>query len=270
MDLGLNDRVAFVAGASAGLGYACAHALLTEGCRVALCARDTARIQAAAEQLMAETSTGADRVLALTCDVTDEAQIVQALEQAAAHFGKLHILVTNAGGPPSGFIGDFTAEAWRAALDLNLMSTINLCRHALPYLRAAAHADHHARILMITSISAKQPIPNLYLSNVARAGVQGFAKSLSLELGPEGITVNTVLPGYTRTERLSELSEATHRRTGKPVAEIEAGWAEDNALKRIGTPEEFAAAVTFLASARASYITGIGFPVDGGRSKHLI
>ena len=123
---------------------------------------------------------------------------------------------------------------------------------------------------MITSISAKQPIPNLYLSNAARAGVQGFAKSLAEELGPEGITVNTLLPGYTRTERLQELARVQQQRTGRSLEEIEASWAEQAALKRIGEPHEFAAAVAFLASARASYITGVAFPVDGGRSKHLL
>jgi 3-oxoacyl-[acyl-carrier protein] reductase len=123
---------------------------------------------------------------------------------------------------------------------------------------------------MITSVSAKQPIPNLYLSNVARAGVQGFAKSLSEELGPEGITVNTILPGYTRTERLGDLAASIRQRTGKSVEAVEADWAAANALKRIAEPEEFAAAVTFLVSARAAYITGIAMPVDGGRVKHLL
>lgn len=270
MDLGLTDRVAFVAGASSGLGLAAATELAREGCRVALCSRDAGRIERAAGRLAATAGVPPDRLLPLQCDVTDEEQIAAVMDRTVAHFGTLHVLVTNAGGPPSGFIDDFDAAQWRAALDLNLMSTINLCRHALPHLRRAAREDGHARILMVTSVSAKEPLPNLYLSNVSRAGVQGFAKSLSEEMGPEGITVNTILPGFTRTERLSELSEAIHARTGQAIEDIEAGWAAANALRRIGTEEEFAAAVAFLASARAGYITGIGFLVDGGRVKHII
>ena len=125
-------------------------------------------------------------MLPLVCDVRDEEAIRAAIEQTSDHFGGLHVLVTNAGGPPPGTLEDFQAEAWRAALELNLLSTINLCRHALPHLRRAAQEDGLARIIMVTSVSAKQPVPNLYLSNVARAGVQGFAKSLAEEVGPEG------------------------------------------------------------------------------------
>ncbi|MDX1547078.1 MAG: SDR family oxidoreductase [Rhodothermales bacterium] len=271
MELGLTDRVAFVAGASSGLGLAAATLLAEEGCRVAICSRDAGRIEAAAETLQAEAGVPASHVLALTCDVTDEAQIQRAIGRTVAQFGALHILVTNAGGPPTGFIDDFDADAWRQGLELNLMSTINLCRHALPHLRdAARETDPLARILMITSVSAKQPVPNLYLSNTARAGVQGFAKSLSEEVGPEGITVNTILPGFTLTERLDDFAEEIQAHSDKSREEIEAGWAEANALKRLGTPEEFAAAVAFLASRRAAYITGIAFPVDGGRIKHLL
>jgi 3-oxoacyl-[acyl-carrier protein] reductase len=264
MNLGLQGKVAFVAGASTGLGYAIAEAFVKEGAKVAICSRDEVRIKAAATQL------GDDNVLPIVCDVTDETSIRRALTQTVVHFGSLHILVTNAGGPPSGFIGDFSSDDWRQAFELNLMSTINLCRHALPHLRKAAKEDHHARILMVTSISAKQPIPNLYLSNAARAGVQGFAKSLSEEVGVEGITVNTILPGYTKTERLTQLQTSVQNQTGKSSEAIEASWAEANALKRLGEPEEFAAAVVFLASKQAAYITGIGLPVDGGRSKGLL
>ncbi len=269
MNLGLTDRVAFVAGASSGLGLATATELAREGCLVTICSRDKQRITEAARHVVTNGNSHEDRVLALTCDVTDEDQIQEAFEQTEARFGGIHILVTNAGGPPAGFVDDFDAADWRGALELNLMSTINLCRRALPYLRRSAK-EGLARIIMITSVSAKQPILNLYLSNVSRAGVQGFAKTLSEELGAEGITVNTVLPGYTRTERLTHLNQTTQMRTGQSAEEIEKGWADANALKRIGEPEEFAAAVTFLAGARAGYITGIALPVDGGRIKHLL
>jgi 3-oxoacyl-[acyl-carrier protein] reductase len=270
MDLGLSGRVALVTGASSGLGYAVASELVKEGCKVTICSRYDERVNAAAEAIRKETGADARNVLPVVCDVTHEDQIEAAVRKTVGEFGGLNILVTNAGGPPSGFVDDFDAKDWRDALELNLMSTINLCRHALPHLRKAAKEQGHARILMITSVSAKQPIPNLYLSNVSRAGVQGFAKSLSEELGPEGITVNTILPGYTRTDRMKNLGQSIQARTGQSIEEVEAGWAEQNALKRIGEPSEFAAAAAFLVSARASYITGIALPVDGGRIKHLL
>jgi 3-oxoacyl-[acyl-carrier protein] reductase len=271
MDLGLQGRTAFVAGASSGLGLAVARELAREGCRVTLCSRDAARIDAAAAHLVATTGVDPATVLSLPCDVTDESAIQQALARATDTFGPLNILVTNAGGPPTGQVDDFQASDWEAAIRLNLLSTINLTRHALPSLRqAAATGNPLGRVIMISSISAKQPISTLYLSNVARAGVQGFAKSLAEELGPAGITVNTVLPGYTRTDRLQHLASSLHVRTGRSMADIEAGWAASSALKRIGTEEEFAAAVAFLASARASYITGVALSIDGGATKGLL
>ncbi len=270
MDLGLQDRTAFVAGASSGLGLAVAVELAREGCRVAICSRDEARITEAAGQVAHDAGVARARVLPVVCDVTDEAQIEAAIGRTVDHFGGLHILITNAGGPPTGFIDDFDAERWRRGLELNLMSTINLCRHALPPLRRAAADDGHARILMITSMAAKQPVPNLYLSNTARAGVQGFAKTLSEELGPTGITVNTILPGFTRTDRLKDFVKEIQAHSDKTEAEIEAGWAAGNALKRIGEPDEFAAAAAFLVSARAGYVTGIAFSIDGGHVKHLL
>jgi 3-oxoacyl-[acyl-carrier protein] reductase len=272
MDLGLQDRVALVSGASGGLGLASAIELAREGCRVALCSRSEDRIQAAAEQVRTVAGVeDAGRVLPLVCDVTGEQQILEAVERTVSSFGKLEILITNAGGPPSGFIDDLNSEQWRSAIELNLMSTINLCRQALPHLREAVRRENGlGRILMITSISAKQPIPNLMLSNTARAGVQGFAKSLSEQLGPDGITVNTILPGYTRTDRLKNLSKSIQEQTGKSPAEIEEAWASGTALKRIGLPEEFAAAVAFLVSERAGFITGVALPVDGGTAKGLL
>ncbi len=271
MDLGIEGRTAFVAGASSGLGYAVAFALAREGCRVAICSRDEGRIAAAAARLVREAGVDRESILPLVCDVTVERAAHDAVDRTGGYFGGLHILVTNAGGPPPGYIDDLSLETWRAAIELNLISTIQLCRAALPHLRAAAAADDPlARILMITSISAKRPIPGLYLSNAARAGVQGFAKSLSEELGPAGITVNTILPGYTRTERLTELAAHLASTSGASVEDIEAGWAEGNALRRIAEPEEFASAAVFLVSKRAAYITGVGFPVDGGWSKHVL
>ena len=270
MDLRLGNASAFVAGSSSGLGRAIARQLLMEGCRVTICSRNRERIDEARSWLIEETGCPSENVYATTCDVTMESDIKRAMEEAASRFGGLNLLVTNAGGPPTGQIDDLDAETWRSALELNLMSTINLSRAALPFLREAAGSGKHASILMITSLSAKQPIPSLYLSNVARAGVQGFAKSLSEEVGADGITVNTILPGYTRTDRLSHLSESLNERHGTPIEELEAGWASNSALKRIGTEDEFAAASTFLLSPRAGFITGVALVVDGGAVKSLL
>ena len=270
MDFGLTDRTAFVAGASKGLGRAAALELAQEGARVALCSRDEDRITAAADAIRDEAGVPDDQILPLVCDVTDEADVQAAIESTVDTFGGLHVLVTNAGGPPSGAATEVDLEAYREAVELNLMSTIALCDAALPHLRAAAEEDKHARIVMVTSVSAKQPIPTLALSNTARAGVQGYAKSLADDLGPTGITVNTVLPGYTRTDRLEDLAEDIQAETGQSYEEVEADWAEQNALPRIGEPDEFAATVAFLASKRAAYVTGVALPVDGGRSKHVL
>lgn len=270
MDLHLTDKIAFVAGASTGLGYATARALAAEGCRVAVCSRDEARITDAAASIAEETRQPAEMVLPLVCDVTDEAAVARAIETTAEQFGALHILVTNAGGPPAGTATSFGPDDWQAALELNLLSTIALCRHATPHLKAAAADEGLGRIIMIASAAAKEPIPRLALSNTARAGVLGYMKSLADDLGPEGITVNAVLPGYTRTERLNDLADSTRADTGQTREEVFAAWAENNALKRIGTPTEFAATVAFLASNPAGYITGTALPIDGGRSKHLL
>ena len=269
MELGLEGRVAFVAGASSGLGFASAVQLAAEGCHVAICSRSRSRVEAAADRIRA--GAGYDvRVMPLECDVTDEAQIRAAIDATVSAFGGLHVLVTNAGGPPSGYVADFDATDWREALELNLISTINITRHALPHLSLAAAQDRHARIIMIASVSAKQPIPNLYLSNVSRAGVIGFAKSLSEEVGAQGITVNSLLPGFTRTDRLGELARSINEKTGRSIADVETGWADATALKRLGEPEEFGATLAFLASRQAAFITGVALPVDGGRVKHLL
>lgn len=270
MDLGLTNRTAFVAGASKGLGRAAALNLVREGALVAICSRNEERIAAAADEICAEAGVADDRVLPLECDVTDADAVEDAIQETVETFGGLHVLVTNAGGPPSGAATDVSADDYREAVELNLMSTISMCETALPHLRTAAVEDDHARIVMVTSVSAKQPIPTLALSNTARAGVQGYAKSLADDLGPDGITVNTVLPGYTRTARLEDLADDIQEDTGQSYDEIEADWADQNALPRIGEPNEFAVAVAFLASEPAAYITGVALPVDGGRSKHIL
>ena len=270
MNLGLENKVAFVAGASSGLGLASATALVSEGCRVAICSRNKESIEAARGRIIASTGVSPDKVIAMVCDVTDESQIASAIEKTVKAFGKINILFTNAGSPPTGMVGTLEADVWRSGLELNLVSTINLCRHSLPFLREAAENEGHARIIMVTSIAAKQPVESLYISNTGRAGIQGFAKTLSEELGRDGITVNTILPGFTRTEHLQNLARKFEARTGTPVKEVEKSWSKGAALKRLGEPEEFSATVAFLASKQAAFITGIALPVDGGYSKHVL
>ncbi len=270
MDLGLKGKSAFIAGASSGLGLAVATALVREGCNVTFCSRNEDRIQTAADAILERDRADPARVFPTVCDVTRESEIRLAIDRSVERFGGLNILLANAGGPKTGFIDDFSAEDWKTGLELNLVSTINLCRYALPHLRRAAQEDRHARILMLTSIAAKQPIGSLYLSNTSRAGVQGFAKTLSEEVGKDGITVNTLLPGFTRTERLQHLVDDLMVREGKTKEEVEAGWASQASLNRLGEPWEFAAAAIFLASEQAGFITGIALPIDGGYSKHVI
>ena len=271
MDLGLTDHVAFVAGASAGLGYAVAERLAHEGMRVAFCSRSKERIEGAAACIAEgmEQPDAEQRLHPVVCDVTDTDAIHRAIGSTVERFGALHVLVPNAGGPPSGMASTFTLNEWQYALDLNLKSTIALCQAALPYLKESA-ANALARIVIVASVSAKQPIPTLALSNTTRAGVLGYAKSLAAEMGPTGLTVNTVLPGYTTTGRLDELAESKAAETGQSREAIEAEWADANALDRLGRPVEFAAAVAFLASQWGGYITGTALPVDGGRSQHLL
>jgi 3-oxoacyl-[acyl-carrier protein] reductase len=257
MDLGLQDKVALVAAGSAGLGLAVAVELAREGARVAICGRDVARLATAAEAIR---TAGARDVLTVTADVSLAEDARRFVDEAASHFGRVDILVTNAGGPPSGEFLDLDEEAWRKGVDLTLMSAVNLCYAAVPHMRAAGGG----RIIAITSVSVKQPLRNLTLSNSIRAAVVGLTKTLSIELAPYNILVNSVLPGWTRTQRVDELMNARAAKQGVAREQIESGIVGEIPLKRMGEPEEFAAVVTFLASERASYVTGVAIPVDGG------
>ena len=238
MNLGLEGRVALVGGGSRGLGRAVAEELAREGASVALCAR-------ASESL--EESAGALGALALPSDLPVEGEPTRVVNACAEHFGRLDIVVANAGGPPAGGVESFGAEEWRAATALVFTSSVELATAAVPHMRRAGWG----RILFVTSITARQPVDNLLLSNALRPAVLGFAHSLARELAQDGITVNAILPGYTRTERMAQLGVGT-----ETVAEIPAG--------RLGEPREFAAAAAFLVSERASYVTGAALPVDGG------
>jgi len=263
MDLGLKDRVALVAASSRGLGKACALELAREGARVVICARDGARLGTAAGEIRA--ATGAE-VLPIETDLTDPGQIQNLVEETLRRLGRIDVLVTNNGGPPAGFFGDFEDGAWQQAHELTLMSAVRLIRAVLPAMRAQAWG----RIVNITSVSVKQPIDNLLLSNVYRPGVIGLAKTLSAQLAAEGITVNNVAPGYTRTDRVLELAQARAADEGKGVEEVLAETTVSYPMGRMGEPEELAALVAFLASERAAYITGVTVQVDGGYVKGML
>jgi 3-oxoacyl-[acyl-carrier protein] reductase len=257
MDLGLKNQRALVIAASRGLGAATALRLSLEGAQVAICGRDLARIEAAAAKIQAESG---GTVIPLVGDVSDAAAAQAVVARAAERLGGLDILVTNAGGPPSGAFDALSLETWEKAVHLTLLSTVILIQTALPYLRRS----NNAAILTITSYSAKQPIPNLMLSNSLRGAVIGLTKTLANELGPENIRVNSILPGWTRTERVVELMEA---RAAQKNSTVEAEIAAQTAaipLRRMADPAEFASAAVFLCSPAASYIHGAMIPVDGG------
>jgi 3-oxoacyl-[acyl-carrier protein] reductase len=260
MDLHLKGKHALVAGASRGLGYAIARLLAIEGCRVAINSRSQSAISEAAAKLVAETH--AD-VLPLSGDVALPDMPTSLVEQTVRSFGGLDLLVTNAGGPPSGKFDSFDDDSWQKAIELSLISHVRLIRAALPYLRQSDCAS----VVTMTSYSVKQPIPNLVLSNSIRAATVGLTKSLSLELGSEGIRLNSILPGWTATERVVELMSYRAKANGTTVEEEIQRQARDSALGRLARPEEVANAAVFLLSPAASYITGVMLSVDGGSYK---
>lgn len=263
MDLGLNGRVALVAAASRGLGKAVATALAEEGARVAIFSRHQEAIAAAAAEVRSHT--GAE-VLPLAADVNRPEDLERVIRATIERWGRLDILVNNAGGPPPGTFDSLTEEQWQQAINLTLMSAVRLTRVALPHLRTQGGG----RIINLTSSATREPIPNLLLSNAIRTAVAGWAKTLARELAPENILVNCVAPGRIDTERLKELDGANAQRQGHPVEEVRRANEAAIPLGRYGRPDEFAAAVAFLASDRASYITGITLYVDGGKLAGIV
>ena len=260
MDLGLKNKVALVTGSSRGLGYATALALAKEGCRVAINGRDEVKIKAAEERIQKETGTHA---IGLAGDVSLPEVPARLVAQTVEVFGGLDILVTNAGGPPPGPFESHDDANWQKGIELSLMSHVRLIRAALPHLKKSSTPS----VLTVTSYSVKQPIPNLVLSNSIRAATVGLTKSLALELGGEGIRFNSILPGWTETERVTELMTARATANHSTVEEETRKQSEQSPLGRMGCPEEFAAAAVFLVSPAASYITGVMLTVDGGMYK---
>lgn len=262
MDLGLKDKVAIVPASSKGIGRACAAGLAAEGAKVVICSRNEDEINATAAEITKQTGS---EVLPIKADVSDQNHLDNIVLRTIEEFGTVHILVNNAGGPPFGYFEQFDMEDWQKAVELNLFSTIRLTQLATPYMK-----EHNwGRVINITSIAVKQPIDGLILSNTARAGVIGFAKTIANELAKYNILVNNVCPGRIFTDRIKSLASSRAETEGMTFDEAIELMQSDIPLGKIGTPEQFADLVVFLASERASYITGNTIQIDGGLIKGL-
>jgi 3-oxoacyl-[acyl-carrier protein] reductase len=257
MDLGLKGRGVIVAASSQGIGLATAEAFAREGAQVAMCARNESSLREAADKIRSET--GAE-VFAEAVDVTEAARVQPFVDAAAKRFGRIDVCVTNAGGPPAKNFLSITPEEWRKAVDLNFLSVVHLCKAVIPYMQR----HRWGRIVTITSVSVKQPVPELIMSNAVRAAVVGLVKSLSNEFGKDGILVNNVAPGYTATERLQELAGVRALASGTTVERIYQSWTAEIPLRRLGDPEDIANLILWLSSERAAYVTGQTVLADGG------
>ncbi|HRR40256.1 MAG TPA: SDR family oxidoreductase [Syntrophales bacterium] len=263
MDLKLKDRVALVAGGSQGLGRAAALQLAKEGAKIAICSRGGPNLSEAAELIKKETG---QEVFAVPADLTDAAQARGFVRKSVEHYGTVDILVNNAGGPPSVSFEEIDDDLWHLGFRLNLMSTIVMTREAVPTMKA----KRWGRIINMTSIAVKQPIDGLILSNTVRSGVIGFAKSLSNELAPFNITVNSVCPGYTLTDRVRNLSKVLAEKQKTTPEAVIKKWESEIPMGRLGRAEEFATLVAYLASEGAGYITGAAIQIDGGWYKGVM
>jgi 3-oxoacyl-[acyl-carrier protein] reductase len=264
MDFGIKGRAAAVAASSQGLGFACALELAREGASVAICSRDRGRVDDAAKRIR-EAVPGA-AVHPMVVDLSKDSDCKSFVEDAAAKLGRLDILVSNSGGPTPGSLDQVTLDDFRRGVDSTLMSAITLMTSAVPHLRK----NGWGRIVNILSITVKQPKTSLLISNTMRPGILGFAKSISLELAKDNITVNNVAPGYTRTERLDELAAHLSSTQKRQPEEVFAEWEKTIPAGRLGRSEELAAMVVFLCSERASYVTGVTIQVDGGAVQGLM
>lgn len=263
MNLGLTDKIAVVGASSKGLGKAIAFGLAKEGAKVTICARNNDVLVKTAEEISKATKS---EVLAISTDVSQPKQVEELITETISHFGGIDILVNNAGGPRAGRFDDLSTEDYHDAIHLNLMSTINLCKAVVPTMRERGGG----RIINLTSVSVKQPVDGLMLSNMARTGVIGFAKTLATELASDKILVNNVCPGIIFTDRIKQLATVRAAEAGITFDEALEKMTADIPLGRIGDPEEFANLVVFLASERSSYITGTTIQVDGGMVRSLL
>ena len=263
MDLGIKGKTALVVAASKGMGKASALGLAAEGARVVMCARGEAALKDAAAEV--KQRTGAE-VLALTADASRAADISRVVAEANRAFGGVDILVANVGGPPPGPFEQMTDEQWKAAFEQVHLSTVRFIREVLPHMKQA----RWGRILAIQSSSVKQPVDGLVLSNGIRPGIAGLFKTLAGDLAPHGITVNLVLPGRIMTDRFREHQTDRAKRAGVTLEKQMELSSADIPMGRIGTPEEFAAMVVFLASRPASYVTGTAVQVDGGLIRSVV
>ena len=262
MDFGLKGKVALAAASSQGIGRAVAEALAEEGADLVICARSPEPLKKAREELEAH----GGRVVDVPANLSDPVEVKRVAAVAMETFGRVDVLVTNTGGPPAGPFEEHSPEAWEAAVRQNLFSVINLVREVLPGMRERKWG----RIINVTSIAVKQPSDNLILSNAVRAAVTGFARTLATETADDGITVNNVMPGFTRTERLTELAAKRAQIKGCEPQDIWDVWHKEIPMGRVGEPRELAALVAFLASEQASYITAQSMAVDGGWIKSLL
>jgi len=262
MEIGLRNRVAVLAGSSQGLGRATAIALAAEGAHVALCSRNAEAIEHVAREIRERFGV---QVHAESVDVRDSLAINNFITNVGRRFDRIDVCVTNAGGPPAKEFLETSDEDWDSAFALNLRSAVVFARAVIPFMQR----QRWGRIITISSITVRQPQPQLILSNAVRAGIMGLVRSLSNEFAKDGILVNNVGPGYTATERLDELARRRAASSGQTKREIEQTWMDQIPVGRLGTPEEVADAIVWLASERASFVTGQTILVDGGMFKGL-
>ena len=261
MNLGLKDKVALVLASSKGLGFACAKGLYEEGANVVMCSRSEKNLNSAKEKIKSVKTIGEGNIIyPIVADLAREIDLTILAKKTIEKFGKIDILVHNAGGPPTGPIFKISKEDWSNSIDMNLLSFIRITGLIIPYMQK----QKSGRIIAITSVSVKQPLENLVLSNTTRLGVVGFAKTLANEYAKDNILVNIVCPGPNLTDRMKEIIAKTVKDTGKSEKEVEKSWTEQIPMGRLGKPEELANLIVFLASERATYITGTVIQVDGG------